>query len=64
MARDDDEDLPRPRRLLTPPPLDRLGVEELHAYITELRGEIGRAEAEIARKQSHRSAAASFFKSS
>ncbi len=59
----DDEDSPRPRRLLTPPPLDRLGVEELEAYIAELRGEIARAEAEIARKRDHRSAADSFFKS-
>ena len=60
MLTDDDEPRPRPR--LTPPPLDRLGVEELQAYIEELRAEIARAEAEIARKRDHRSAADSLFK--
>jgi uncharacterized small protein (DUF1192 family) len=58
----DDDELPRPRRRLTPLPLDLLGVEELQAYIEELRGEIARTEAEIARKQSHRSAADAFFR--
>jgi uncharacterized small protein (DUF1192 family) len=57
-----DDELPRPRARFTPLPLDRLGVEELDAYIEELRTEIGRAEAEIARKRDHRSAADSFFK--
>ena len=57
----DDEPRPPPRRLV-PPLLDPLGVEELHAYIAELRGEIARVEAEIGRKQGHRSAAESFFR--
>lgn len=39
---------------LQPPPLDRLGVAELHAYLAELRAEIARTEVEIARKQGHR----------
>jgi uncharacterized small protein (DUF1192 family) len=42
--------------------LDSLSVEELHAYIAELRGEIMRVEADIERKQSHRSAADAFFR--
>ena len=51
----------RPVRF-TPLPLDRLGVEELQAYIAQLRAEIGRAEIEIGRKQDHMSAADSLFK--
>ncbi|HVZ07439.1 DUF1192 domain-containing protein [Rhodopila sp.] len=58
-----DEDLPlRKRHRLEPLPLDSLGVEELHEYIQELRNEIARVEADITRKQSHRSAADAFFK--
>jgi uncharacterized small protein (DUF1192 family) len=34
----------------------------MQAYIAELRAEIGRVEAEIARKRGHRSAADAFFK--
>ena len=57
-----DEDMPRPATKVATPPLDPLGVAELHAYIAELRVEITRAEASIARKQNHRSAAEGFFK--
>lgn len=39
-----------------------MGVEDLHAYIAGLRAEIARAEAEIQRKQGHRSAAESVFR--
>ena len=56
-----DEDLPRPRPRLVTPPLDPLGVAELQTYIAELRQEIARAEVEIGRKQSHRSAADNVF---
>ena len=44
------------------PPADALGVAELETYIAELRGEIARAEQEIARKQGHRAAADSVFR--
>jgi len=57
-----EDDLPRPVAKLATPPLDPLGVAELHAYIAELRSEITRAESAIARKQDHRSAAEEFFK--
>jgi uncharacterized small protein (DUF1192 family) len=60
--RQDDEDLPRKRRRLEPLVLDSLGIGELHDYIAELRGEIARAEADIERKGSHRSAAEMFFR--
>ncbi|MGH7044330.1 MAG: DUF1192 domain-containing protein [Acetobacteraceae bacterium] len=61
---DDEDDLPRPRRRLAPLVLDSLGIEELRRYIGELQEEIARAEAEIARKQGHRSAAEGFFRKS
>ena len=60
----DEEDLPRRPRRLEKLPLDLLGIEELRDYIGELREEITRVEAEIARKQSHRSAADAFFRKS
>lgn len=58
----DEEDLPRRPRRLEKLPLDLLGIEELRDYIGELREEILRVEADIARKQSHRSAADAFFR--
>ena len=39
-----------------------MSVEELGEYIGELRAEIARVEADIGRKQSHRSAADAFFR--
>jgi len=39
-----------------------MGVAELTAYIEELRAEIARVEADIARKQDHRAAADAFFR--
>nr|WP_298687490.1 DUF1192 domain-containing protein [uncultured Dongia sp.] len=43
--------------------LDPLGVEDLQAYIAQLREEIARVEADIAKKKKHLSAAESLFKS-
>lgn len=58
-----DEDLPRPsRKLLVPPPLDLLGIEELEAYIGVLEAEILRVKQAISSKQAHARAAAAFFK--
>lgn len=58
-----DDDLPRPsKKLLSPPPLDLLGVEELNAYICDLEAEISRVRQAITAKQAHRDAAAAFFK--
>lgn len=61
MALEDDAP-PARRRRLDPLPLDSLGIDELRLYIDELRGEIARVEADIGRKNSHRSAADAFFK--
>jgi len=59
----DEDDLPRPRPArLAKLTLDLLGVAELQEYIEELRAEIARVEADIARKTSHRSAADAFFR--
>jgi uncharacterized small protein (DUF1192 family) len=58
---DDDEPRPKPRRLQELR-LEPLAVAELDDYIGELRAEIARVEAEIARKRSHRNAADAFFK--
>ena len=57
----EDDPPTRPARF-TPLPLDRLGVEELQAYVARLRAEIESAEIEIGRKQDHMNAADSLFK--
>jgi uncharacterized small protein (DUF1192 family) len=59
---DDDDILNRPRKRLEPLRLDSLGVRELRDYIDELRAEIARVEADIGKKESHRSAADAFFR--
>lgn len=43
--------------------LEPMGVEELAAYIAELKEEIARVEADIAKKKNHRAAAQNLFKS-
>ncbi len=58
---DEDEPRQKPRRL-DPLPLATLGVDELRGYIEELRAEIARDEADIARKSDHRQAAEAFFR--
>jgi len=62
MAIEDEDAPPRKRRRLEKLPLDTLGVAELNEYIAELREEIARVEADIDRKQGHRSAAEAFFR--
>ena len=53
---------PRPRNRFTPPVIDRWGVEDLRAYIAELREEIARAEREIGKREASRAAADLFFR--
>jgi uncharacterized small protein (DUF1192 family) len=61
----EEEDLPvRKRSRLEKLVLDTLGIEELRDYIGELKDEIARVEADITRKNSHRSAADAFFRKS
>jgi uncharacterized small protein (DUF1192 family) len=59
---DEDEGPVRKRKRLERLVLDTLGIEELREYIGELKEEIARVEADIERKQGHRSAADSFFR--
>ena len=59
---DEDEGPVRKRVRLEKLVLDSLGVEELREYIAELKAEIIRVEADIERKQGHRSAADAFFR--
>jgi uncharacterized small protein (DUF1192 family) len=59
---DEDEEPIRKRTRLEKPVLDTLGVEEMREYIAELKAEIARVEADIDRKQGHRSAADAFFR--
>jgi uncharacterized small protein (DUF1192 family) len=59
-----DEDLPKPsKKLLVPPPLDMLGIEELNDYILVLQAEISRVKAAISAKDAAKAAAAAFFRS-
>lgn len=53
---------PRPVNRFTPPVIERWGVEELRAYIAELREEISRVEREIAKRDASKAAADLFFK--
>ncbi len=60
-----DEDMPRPRaQRLVAHPLGTWDVADLREYIEELRAEITRVEAAVARKLDHRHAAEAFFRSS
>lgn len=56
-----DEELPL-KKAAAPKNLEPMSVDELSAYIADLRDEIARVETEIAKKQAHKSAADSFFK--
>ncbi len=62
MAIDDDDEKPKKPRGLEPRVLDRLSIEELEAYIGELKAEIARTEADITRKRAVRLGAEAFFK--
>jgi uncharacterized small protein (DUF1192 family) len=62
MAIDDDDPKPLKSRGLEPRVLDRLSIEELRDYIGDLKDEIARTEADIARKQAVRAGAEAFFR--
>ena len=62
MAIDLDDLDPRNARKATPLNLDDLNIDDLKDYVATLRAEIERVDAKIKAKQSHASAAASFFK--
>lgn len=58
-----DEELPKPKTAEFPRNLENMSVSELEDYITELKEEIGKAEADITKKKASQDAAASVFKS-
>ena len=56
-----DDDLPRkPKAAIKN--LEPMSLSDLEFYITELEGEIKRAQAEITRKSTHMNAASALFK--
>ena len=57
------EDLEPRKQKPQPRNLDILSIEELNAYIEDMRVEIRRVEEKIAAKKAHINAAASIFKS-
>lgn len=60
-----EEEGPRPQdrhRFVPPPSLEGWSVESLRAYIAALQAEITRAEAAIARQDTHRNAAEALFR--
>ncbi|NDH62425.1 MAG: DUF1192 domain-containing protein [Alphaproteobacteria bacterium] len=56
------DDLEPLKKKSQPRNLDPMSVEELREYIAILKAEIARVEEKVKAKQSHASAAASFFK--
>jgi uncharacterized small protein (DUF1192 family) len=58
----DEEELLPGRKPPPPKDLTLLGIAELEEYIAGLRGEIARAEAEIAEKRQRRGGAEALFK--
>jgi uncharacterized small protein (DUF1192 family) len=58
---DDEDNLPRPVEW-QPRNLEPLSIDQLKAYIAVLEGETARVRANIAEKESVRSAAEAFFK--
>jgi uncharacterized small protein (DUF1192 family) len=56
------DDLEPLKKTSQPRNLDPMSVEELREYIAVLKAEIARVEEKVKAKQSHASAAASFFK--
>ncbi|MCW5746841.1 MAG: DUF1192 domain-containing protein [Alphaproteobacteria bacterium] len=61
MAREDDDLEPRTKKA-QPRNLDPMSIEELRAYIDEMKAEIARVEDKIKAKQAHAAAAQMFFK--
>jgi uncharacterized small protein (DUF1192 family) len=58
----EDAEGPRPANRFIPPVIDRWSINDLRAYIAELREEAARAEREIAKREATKAAADLFFK--
>lgn len=57
-----DDDLDPKTKRLKPRSLDNLSIDDLVNYIVDLKNEITRVEADIAKKQAHKDAVSSLFK--
>ena len=57
-----DDDLEPKKKAAKLRNLEPMSVDELAAYVEEMKAEITRTEAEIAKKKAYASAASSFFK--
>ncbi len=62
MFEDDDRPRPKPKHLAIGQPLEGVSVGDMEVQIAALRDEIGRLEAEIAKRTDHRAAAEALFK--
>lgn len=62
MVGPEQDELPRRRQVLEKPRFDGWDVGQLREYIAELQAEIARAEAGIAAREDHRTAAEAFFR--
>ncbi|MGH1375768.1 MAG: DUF1192 domain-containing protein [Alphaproteobacteria bacterium] len=56
-----DEELPKKVSADFPRNLENMSVEELKAYVAELKNEIARVEGDIDKKKASQNAAAAFF---
>jgi uncharacterized small protein (DUF1192 family) len=61
MAREDEDEAPRPKLMVTRN-LERMSIDELNDYIAELEAEIARVRADIKKKQNVMAAGDAFFK--
>ena len=58
----DDETDPKTKKA-KPRLLDKMSIEELRAYVSDLKNEITRVEQEISKREKHKDAMSSLFKS-
>ncbi len=57
-----DEDLDPKTKRLKPRLLDNLSVDDLKAYINDMKAEIARVESDIVKKEAHKNAISGLFK--
>lgn len=57
-----DDDLDPKTKKSKPRNLDNLSIDDLKAYIVELKSEISRVETDISKKEAHKNAMSSLFK--
>ncbi len=57
-----DDDLDPKTKRPKPRALDKMSVDDLKLYITDLKNEIIRVEADMAKKEAHKDAVSSLFK--